>query len=206
MTGMAAHLPDPSNLDSIFDLFSFCTLLITLNAFDCRTYELSDPNPAHDQNAIEFSERIACMYTRGKVLELLDWLTKHYDFIDNTTKKPFEFPLAQVLSTHLADLRQALLSYKEKALAADLRGPDGCTLEQFEYQLTSALESLMHTDKAIYRAGKAHRNGQTFDFLGWKTSPLSEIRLKKEPIPFHPQKGERIFECFKKLIHGRHRL
>lgn len=206
MTGMAAHLPDPSNLDSIFDLFSFCTLLITLNAFDSRTYEPSDPNLAHDQNAIEFPERIACMYARGKVLELLDWLAKHYDFIDNATKKPFEFPLAQVLSTHLGDLHQTLLSYKEKALTVNLRGPDGCTMEQFKYQLTSALESLLHTDKAIYQAEKAHRNGETFGYLGWKTSLLFEIRLKKEPIPFHPQKGKRIFECFIKLIHWRHRL
>jgi hypothetical protein len=198
-TGMAAHLPEPSNLDSLLDLFSFCTILITLNAFDSRTYELSDPNPTHDQNSIDFPERIACMYSRGKVLELLCWLGNHYDFIDSTTKKPIKYPVARLLSAPLASLRQALLSYKERAVAADLHGPDGCTLEHFNFQLTSALESLVHTDKAIQIASKAHRKGQTFNFLGWTHTPLSEIRLRKEPIPFHPRKGEGSFECFIKI-------
>ena len=197
MTDMSAHLPDPSNLDSLFDLLAFCTLLVTLNALDFRTYESSNPNLSNDdQNEIKFLERIACMYARGKVLELFGWLDKHYDFIDNATKEPLKSPLAQVLAVHLAGLHEALLSYKEKAFAAEIHGPDGCSLERFQYQLTSALESVVHTDKAIYRASKARRNGQIFDFLGWNTTILSEVRLKGNPASFYPQKGEKILLVF----------
>ena len=186
-----AHLPDPSNLNSLFDLLALCTLLYTINAFDFRTYELTSNTAAaaNDQNSIQFPERIACMYARGKVLELLDWLEKHYDFMNSDTGKPFEFPVAQIFSSHFADLHQTLLSYKANALTTDLNGPEGCTLEHFEYQLTSAIQSVPHVDKAIYRAGKAHLKGCIFDSLGWTTTLLSEVRLKKNPVPFCPRKG-----------------
>lgn len=137
------HLPDVRTPKGLLDLVSGCTLAILGNVLDFRTYSAPNQQESEktttaqsrlwkdfDRNDIPGDERMAICYARGVALTVFDWIR---DFC--IIKTPDGQLVDDLPSKYMVNLLNALLGYKEEALAQDLHGAPHCTLPMLQDQI-----------------------------------------------------------------------
>ena len=130
------HPFDLSHPGTPSDIIVFCATIILLNALDFQAYTYPKKSTSsHDINAIPLPERITCTYARGQAKILAKWALKQYDL--QRQDQPNVSAFTTVFLPYLAQLRDTLLLYKERAISFGLRGPAGCTILRLKAQVDS---------------------------------------------------------------------
>jgi hypothetical protein len=75
------HVPDIEDFKSLLDVVTLCNLVILMNVLDGRTYQ------SDEAGSLSVQERLSCIYTRGKCIDLLNWIDERYRLRDPFTNE-----------------------------------------------------------------------------------------------------------------------
>jgi hypothetical protein len=133
-------------METFVDLLTLCNFCILCNVLDPRTYNFPDisygstanathlsQRRQHDYNALTPSQRLHFSYIRGLAINLIHWIHCHYVFKDDEGTHNDFITLAR---TCLHQLILAILHYKIRAEAEDIRGIPNCSSSDLSNRLT----------------------------------------------------------------------
>ena len=159
------HLPDVGTLDGLLDLISGCTFAILANVLDFRTY--SAPNQHErdrttkaqhqlwedfDRNAIPGDERMAMCHARGVALVVFGWIRDW-----SIVRTPDGEVIDDLPSKYAVNLLDALIGYKAKADAQEMKGAPHCT----ELMLKAQISNVVKCDELIEGLWGKRTNGHS---------------------------------------------
>ncbi|KAJ3506772.1 hypothetical protein NLJ89_g6681 [Agrocybe chaxingu] len=154
-SNVSSHLFDLENPRTPFDVLIFCAVVILVNVLDRQTYRLPDPSlEKYDQNTMPLKDRVSSMYARGEAIAMVEWLFTKYTMVDRDSGKKVEHPLEEIFMPYLAQLHNALLSYK----AATLGKTRDSSLGAFSRQLRNAFHAYAGPlEIALFRENEKQR-------------------------------------------------
>ena len=185
-----------TNLVSLVDVLTLCNFCILANILDYNTYSFPDLSYGqkatakhkrlrllYDYNALDPKERRYFSYIRGLAMNLINWISCHYDVTvastDQVAAPPIDFE-PMFAGQYLMRQAHALLHYKLQAEDQGIVGVWNCTAADVRRQLE------------LLFLGKAHLYG-AFNFedpnLDLYTSLAFgdfkyRVSEKASPLPF----------------------
>lgn len=124
------HVPDLQEFKSFLDVVTLCNLVILMNVLDGRTYH------SDESTSISAEERLSCIYTRGKCIDLLNWMDQKYRLRDPFTQETDR--CSWMVQEYLFHQISVIRTYKKEAENNGICGSDSarnCTAEQVSKEL-----------------------------------------------------------------------
>jgi hypothetical protein len=132
-------VPDLLEFKSFLDVVTLCNLIILTNALDGRTYH------SDDSASISAEERLSIIYTRGRCIDLLDWMDQKYRLRD-----PFSQEIDRCswfFREYLFQQTSVIRSYKIQAGSDEILSTGKCTAKQVSEQLDMVGNLFPRTNK-----------------------------------------------------------
>ena len=133
------HVPDLLEFKSFLDVVTLCNLILLANVLDGRTYR-SDGSAS-----ISAEERLSSIYTRGKCIELLNWMDSKYRLRD-----PYSQEIDRCywfFQEYLLQQISAIRSYKKEAEKDEILSAGKCTAKELSEQLDMVGKLFPRTNK-----------------------------------------------------------
>jgi hypothetical protein len=123
-------VPDLQDFKSFLDVVTLCHLVILVNVLDGRSYQ------SDQSRSISAEERLSCIYTRGKCIDLLNWIDRNYRLCDPITKDIER--CSWMMREYLLQQMAAIKFYKIQAEKDGILGSESarsCTARQVSDEL-----------------------------------------------------------------------
>jgi hypothetical protein len=148
------HVPHLESTKSLLDLLTLSLIVILSNVLDPRTYryhgqgdkkiediseDIIQKMGLYDLNDMNTVDRRRCIFVRGLAWHVLAWVQTTLEVIDGEDGTVLDFA-NDVMAPFFRSQARGILTYKAKALKAQIQGTDGCTYEALQNQMTACFE------------------------------------------------------------------
>jgi len=186
------HLPDLLDVESMIDVLTLCNFCILANVLDFRTYsfhglkESDNPSPRDwdqrnrwDRNALSWVDREYYVYVRGLALNLIRWISCHYDATSLQSQHPVQSFEKNFCGKYLIDQACAILSYKQKAQDEGILTLPHCKFNHVERQI----DYVFHGNESLFGDWEMKKPG-FHNFTSLACSKSFTITKKNPPQEF----------------------